>query len=231
MEIQNLIDEYINFIKKGISFRRLERGYEITTPFLNDCNDHIQIYVDEIEEGRILLSDGGDTLSYLEDMGVFFKSTRKTMIENAVRSYGVEISKDRCLTIKASARDFPQKKHNLIQAILKVNDMEYTQRTNVASIFADDIEEYFKTYEVPCVRNMSVVGKSGLYQSYDFVLSPYKKLTEKFCKVINNPTKNAIINAIFTCNDTAGFRSSESQFCVFLKLVIEILVLKMLEFG
>ena len=94
MEIQDLIDEYINFIKKGISYRKLETGYEITTPFLNDCNDHIQIYVQDIEKEQIIFSDGGDTLSYLSEIGVSYTGNRKNIIQAALRSYGVEIDKD-----------------------------------------------------------------------------------------------------------------------------------------
>ena len=216
MEIQDLIDEYINFIKKGISYRKLETGYEITTPFLNDCNDHIQIYVQDIEKEQIIFSDGGDTLSYLSEIGVSYTGNRKNIIQAALRSYGVEIDKDECLTIKASVRNAPQQEHNLIQAILKINDMEFTTKSRVASMFADDVAEFFTTNEIPYVRNLGAVGQSGLYQKYDFVLSAFKNVSERFCNVVNNPTRNNIINSIFTCNDTAEVRGPQSSFYIFL---------------
>ena len=216
MEIQDLIDEYISFIKKGISYRKLETGYEITTPFLNDCNDHIQIYIQDIEKDQIIFSDGGDTLSYLSEIGISYTGNRKNIIQAALRSYGVEIDKDECLTIKASVRNAPQQEHNLIQAILKINDMEFTTKSRVSSMFADDVAAYFEKHEIYAMTGMSVMGKSTLYHTYDFLIGRDKYFPERFCNVVNNPTRNSIINTIFSWNDTSGKRRDDSRFYVFL---------------
>lgn len=45
MEIKQLIDDYIHWLKKEITFEKIGEYYEITTPFLNSANDFIQIYV------------------------------------------------------------------------------------------------------------------------------------------------------------------------------------------
>lgn len=44
MEIKQLIDDYIHWLKKEITFEKIGEYYEITTPFLNSANDFIQIY-------------------------------------------------------------------------------------------------------------------------------------------------------------------------------------------
>lgn len=54
MEIKQLIDNYIHWLKKEITFEKIGEYYEITTPFLNSANDFIQIYV-RIDKDTIFL--------------------------------------------------------------------------------------------------------------------------------------------------------------------------------
>ena len=45
MDIQSLLDNYINWLKSEITFSQIGEYYEITTPFLDPSNDYLQIYV------------------------------------------------------------------------------------------------------------------------------------------------------------------------------------------
>ncbi len=217
MDIRSMIDEYIEFLKKEITYRQIERGYEITTPFLNDSNDYMQIYVEEIKgEDNIVLSDGGDTIAYLEDCGVNLTPTRKQMMELACLGLGVRISRERNLFIKSTIKDFAQKKHSLLQAMLKVNDMAYTTQSRCVSMFVDDVAAYFEKNEIYAMTGMSVMGKSTLYHTYDFLIGRDKYFPERFCNAVNNPTRNSIVNTIFSWNDTSDKRKDDSRFYVFL---------------
>ncbi len=216
MDIKLLIDQYVDFLKRGISYREIEKGYEINTPFLDDKNDCIQIYVMDIEGEQILLSDGGAAISNLEDLGVKFTPTRENMLRSIIRAYGVDLTRDKNLTIKATVKDFPRKKHSLIQAILKVGDLCYTTQNRVASVFADDIVEFFHKNDICFIKNMSVIGKTGFVQTYDFVLSSDRNFPERFCTAINKPSRTTITNAIFGWNDTLPQRDEGSKCLVFM---------------
>jgi len=216
MDIKSLIDEYINFLKKGISCREIEKGYEITTPFLDDNNDCIQIYVQDIQDDRILLSDGGMTISGLEDRGVKLTNSREELLHSIIRSYGVELRGESNLVINTSIKDFAQKKHALLQAILKIGDICFTAQTRVASIFAEDIAEFFEQNQIFSMKNMSVRGRTGFVQTYDFVLARDLHFPERFCSAINKPTRSTITNAIFGWNDTFPQRDKDSKCLVFM---------------
>lgn len=45
MSIQKLIDTYAHWLKEEIVFKKMGEFYEITTPFYNNANDCIQIYI------------------------------------------------------------------------------------------------------------------------------------------------------------------------------------------
>lgn len=214
MNMRSMIDEYIDFLKKEITYRQIEKGFEITTPFLNDSNDHMQIYVREIDGEKIILSDGGDSISYLEDCGVNLSPQRWNTIKDICYAYGVRTIDDQ-LIIKTTIKEFPQKKHSLLQAMLKVNDLVYTAQSRVASMFVDDISGYFEKNEMYPSRNVSIIGQSGIYHNYDFLLNKDKYFSERFCNAINAPTKNNVMTTIFMWNDTLNKRNKESRFYVF----------------
>ena len=45
MDIQRLIDDYTQWLRKEIQFEKVGEYYEISTPFLDSANDYIQFYV------------------------------------------------------------------------------------------------------------------------------------------------------------------------------------------
>lgn len=218
MDIKSMIDEYMDFLKQNISYRQIEKGYEITTPFLDDNNDCIQIYVDDINGENIKLSDDGTTISNLLMGGLKLTQTRKQLLYSIVSSYGVELENNN-LTIECKVKDFPSKKHALLQAMLKVGDMSYTSQSRVASMFSEDVAEYFKSYNIPNIQDISVVGKSGFLHTYDFVLARDANFCERFCNAINRPTKTTVFNTIFGWQDTLPQRKrkgNDGELCVFL---------------
>ncbi len=214
MDIRSKIDEYIDFLKKSITYRQLEVGYEITTPFLNPSNDHLQIYVQELYDNEIILSDGGDTLSYLSETATLYPE-RKNIIKNMAKSYGVSLSTYDELTIKTSPKDFAQKEHGLIQAMLKVYDLSFTSRTKSASGFVDEVASYFARNEIPFSKDIIKLGRTGYNQKYDFLLNAYKRFPERFCDAISPNLSNAF-TTIFSWTDIEENRAPNSQFYVFI---------------
>ena len=44
MDIQKLIDNYTSWLRSEITFEKVGEYYEITTPYLDNANDHLLIY-------------------------------------------------------------------------------------------------------------------------------------------------------------------------------------------
>jgi len=56
--IQPWIDKYVAWLKDKTSLRQLEDWIEITTPYLDRHNDHLQIYAKRLNGGYLLTDDG-----------------------------------------------------------------------------------------------------------------------------------------------------------------------------
>lgn len=67
-EAKKMVNDYTNWLKDGMSFREIDRYVEITTPFLDRHNDHIQLYLSK-EKSSYILTDDGYTINDLSISG------------------------------------------------------------------------------------------------------------------------------------------------------------------
>ena len=122
-EIQNLLDEYLVWLKDRTILKSINNWVEITTPYIDRHNDYIQIYAKKTSPGNFILSDDGYTISDLESTGCKLDSPkRKDLLNMTLNGYGIKLEQNALLTT-ATNSTFPLKKHNLIQSILAVNDL------------------------------------------------------------------------------------------------------------
>jgi len=116
---KNLINDYIEWLRQNISIKEINSMHEITTPFLDNHNDHIQIYIKKSDSG-LILTDNGQTITNLRLSGFEFTPEKKQILNSTLKSFGVQLI-DEELVAKTTPENFPQKKHNLIQAILYIS--------------------------------------------------------------------------------------------------------------
>lgn len=214
MDIQKMIDEYARWLKSEITFERIGEYFEITTPYLDSANDYLQIYVRQDGED-LFFTDDGYTINSLKMGGFQFTPPRKAHLNRILSQYGVKLCGDE-LTTKATPRDFPQKKHLLIQAMLRVDDMFAMSKSKVASLFLDDIQEFFAEKDIYYSENVQFTGTSGFSHSYDFLLQRTRNKPERLCQAVNVPNKTSMSNILFSWNDTKPVRKSDSQLVVIL---------------
>ena len=213
MDVKKYIDEYTEWLKGEITYSQVGEYYEINTPFLDNNNDYIQIYVRQ-DGNDIYFTDDGYTINELEMEGIKFTSARKQQLIYILNQYGVHLDGYE-LSLKAPANEFAKKKHIFIQCLLKVNDMYMLSHSRVSSIFLDDIMEFFERREIYPIENVQFAGISGFIHNYDFALQKTKNNPERICLAINNANKSAIGNIIFSWNDTKpSRRNSDTQLIV-----------------
>ena len=166
MDIQKLIDEYATWLRKEITFEKIGEYYEITTPYLDNASDYLQIYVRQ-DGDELYFTDDSATIHNLKMNGFQFTATRKRHLLRILNQYGVKLNGDE-LIAKAPTHSFAQKKHLFIQAMLRIDDMFTISKSKVASLFLDDIQEFFEEKEIYYSDNVQFTGISGFAQNYDF---------------------------------------------------------------
>lgn len=210
-----MIDEYLEWLKNGLSGKSLDSGCEITTPFLDRHNDHLQIYVQR-NNGKVVLTDDGYTIGDLVQTGMDFGTPkRKQMLDTALKGFGVRLE-GRRLEVDASPRNVGQKMHSLIQSMITVNDMFVMTQERVASLFFEDVKDFLDLHDVRYIDRVKLSGASGFDHLIDFVIPRSSKRPERLLQTINAPTRNTVTSYLFALTDTVSERQGETQALAFL---------------
>jgi hypothetical protein len=208
-DCQDLVNAYIEWLRQKISVESINGVCEITTPFLDRHNDHLQIYVKKSDNGFIL-TDDSYTISDLKLSGCEFTTEkRRQILHSILNGFGVRIEGDE-LTIEARPDNFPQKKHDLLQAILAVNDLFVMAAPMVASLFREDVEKYLRGHQIRFTPSVKFTGKSGLDHSFDFVIPASQSKPERILRAISDPNRQNISLLIFSWTEIAEVRAPDS---------------------
>ena len=217
MDIQQMINDYSSWLKSEISVAQYGQYYELTIPYLDRFNDYLQIYVKQDENGKISITDDGYIIGNLLSGGMSLRanSARKQALDRIIRNYSLQLRGDD-ITATATAQDFPQKKHMMVQAMLAIDDLYETNADKVKNYFAEDMQTFLDANEIFYSRDFSLVGKTGSLYTYDFHFQRTRQKPERFCRTINRLNESNRNLTIFNWIDTREKRNNEGQMIVML---------------
>ena len=208
-DISKLMDQYQVWLKDRTALREIGNAVEITTPFFDRHNDYIQIYARKLDNIYIL-TDDGETIEDLEVSGVSLNTPKRIELLNLTAAgFGVNVS-DKVISVRASPEKFPLAKHSLVQTIIAVNDLFFTARSIVASIFLEDVRSWLDEADVRYIPDTSFIGKTGYTHKFHFAIPKSRQGPERFVQAINNPNKDAAENIVFAWMDTKETRPDDS---------------------
>ncbi len=177
--IESLLSRYWDWVQGQTSVRDLGGTYEITTPYLNRFNDFVQVYAKMIKPSRILVTDGGETM---EEFGLseYSNTTRRwtPIIQEILNGFSIKMNEqDRSLNTEGSIQDFPLATHNLIQAILAINDVGYMSgsgRSTIQSAFRKQVDHELASFDWEVKSNPKFQGGSGVPRKFHFMVKSEK---------------------------------------------------------
>jgi len=216
-EIQDLLDKYVAWLKDQTVLRQVDDWVEITTPYLDRHNDHVQFYAKRTD-GGFVLTDDGYTIRDLEMSGCTLDSRkRQDLLRVTLNGFGVQREGD-ALTVSASSHDFPRRKHNLVQAMLAVNDLFYLAQPMVASLFVEDVTNWFDLSGIRFTPNVKFTGKSGYDHMFDFVIPASRQTSqpERIVRAINRPNRENAESVAWAWHDTREVRPEDARAYAFL---------------
>lgn len=103
------------------------------------------------------------------------------------------------------------RKHNLVQAMLAVNDMFYLAVPMVASLFYEDVVAWLDVHEVRYTPKVKFTGKTGYDHLFDFVIPKSRRQPERIVQTINRPSRETAQAVVLLWIDTKEVRPPESR--------------------
>jgi len=211
-EVQNLIDQYFAWLKDKTVLKQVaDEWVEVTTPHLDRHNDCLQIYVRR-ENGAYIMVDDGYIINDLLSSGCKLDTPkREELLSMTLAGFGVE-KNDGVLQVRATKGNFALKKHNLLQAMLAVNDMFYLARPKATNLFYEDVAAWLDQSEIRYTPKIKFAGKSGYDHMFDFVIPMSKKNPERIIQTIANPSRGTAESVVLKWLDTRDARPVHSAY-------------------
>lgn len=211
-DIDKLMDDYVRWIKDKTVLKQVDGDWaEITTPHLDRHNDCIQIYVKRQNNG-FTLTDDGYTLTDLEISGCPLDTPkRQELLKSTLAGFGVQQEPNNRLTVHATAENFPLRKHNLLQAMLAVNDLFYLAAPTVQSLYYEDVRQWLDDSDIRYTPGPRFTGKSGYDHMFDFVIPKSRSQPERMLQAVTNPKKDSVKDVMFKWMDTKDTRPTEAK--------------------
>lgn len=212
-DVDLLANSYLSWLRNDVSANSLsETISELTTPFVDRHNDHLQIYAERRSPDLFLLTDDGYILSELKSSGVETRGKkREELIKRLLAGHGVRLE-GRELQTDATTADLGKRIHGLVQAMLSVDDMFVLTQPSIRPLFLQEVERFFDDREVRYTSAAKFAGKSGLDHLINFVIPKSKRAPERFVQVMNTPRRDRVENFLFAVNDTKSARQGDVDF-------------------
>lgn len=209
-EVQSLLDRYRVWLKDRTSLRQIDGWVEITTPYLDRHNDCLQIYVKR-SNGGFVLTDDGYTVEDLELSGCRIDGPRRrALFETTIHGFGVKTN-EKALEVRATEGDFASRKHDLVQAMLAVNDLFHLASPTTVVLFHEDVFAWLDRSGIRYTPNVRFVGKSSYGHRFDFVVPKSNDRPERMVRSINRPDRETAQAAAFSWIDIRDARPAESR--------------------
>lgn len=138
--------------------RREDGKHMISTPFSYPDGDHYSIYVQEVRDGVVRLSDEANTIMRLSydtpNVEKYFRGKSGELIQQIMREHQVEENKGKFF-VDVAVGKIADGVFRLGQALSQVYDLSYLSRERVASTFYEDLDVLLKgliekiTHELP----------------------------------------------------------------------------------
>lgn len=205
------VERYYDWLKQNTFVQEdKDTGWGvISMPFSGLFNDNIAIYVKR-DGNNILLSDDGDTIASLQNVGVTFSSThRKAILDRISRNFGIKVLKNGEITKSVPHEQFPQGKHDILQAIMEITDLRNISSRSVSSLFKEDVRAYFQVNKINVNPQIMLPGKSGINFTFDYLLSNFD--SECLVQTFNVLDKTRLAQFLFGMDEVKENRQKTTE--------------------
>jgi hypothetical protein len=127
-----------------------------------------------------------------------------------LNGFGVQLE-EKALQVHASPENFALRKHNLVQAMLAVNDMFFLAVPMVSSLFYEDVIAWLDTHEIRFTPKVKFTGKTGYDHLFDFVIPKSRRQPERIIQAINRPSRDTAQSVVLSWVDTKEVRPPDSR--------------------
>lgn len=207
-QIRNLLKFYESNFHVHVADSRGEKFY-VVSPFLDSRNDAICYCVEACPDGQFVVHDNGAAMTDLEMSGCeVSQGKRKEILQRILARNSVSLDDNRRLSVQVKAEHLAKAQARLIKCMQDMTGLALLTRSNVAQVFSNDVEKWFKEQNVTYKTNVSVKG-TGFSHEFDFLVQTRE--CNSYCQIIRHFDKSVAKSLALTSSDLQSMLQIESE--------------------
>lgn len=147
-------------------------GYQaLVTPFFYPDRDHVELFLRQLSDGQIEVSDLGQTVMKLADYGFLphVSPKRRAMVFQITSGLNIRYQAG-AFFVLAGESEIGTRSWDLLLAIQKLSDLVFTVGTYTRATFGDEFENYIIQRRATYERGVQIALPTGYRFSADFVM-------------------------------------------------------------
>ncbi len=173
MECESVIRGYLEKIKAEFTCEPSDGRLKLITPYLYPDNDLVEVYVEELPNGRVRVTDLGETTRHLHTQGFdVFASPKRKFIAETTASRVNALFENGVIKKEGTLEELGPMLFDVIVAARGVADLIYTSRAYEPAPFVDEVAEFLKEHQFHFEQRVPVRGTSGREYRVAFWVKP-----------------------------------------------------------
>ena len=151
---KHLSDEFDAFERSGACF--------VVTPFLRHDNDPVVLRIDEEGDGRVVITDGGETIDYLRLSGYAVRRNApfRKQLQVIEQSFGVDVEDEEIL-LETDERHIGEALATVARAAQHTSYLVFRRRARSKVRFEERVEVELISVGARYERDLTVPGRTG----------------------------------------------------------------------
>lgn len=162
MQCAEIVAGYLGTLEAGFACVPFERGVQIITPYVYPNNDLIELYVEDLPNNLIRVTDLGETLRNLDSQGfdVSVSPRRKFLLKTILSRTNAEFMEGRIEKV-GRVEDIGNLLFDVLVAARGTADLIYTSKVYEPALFVDEVKDFLAGHEIRFVPNIRLMGQTG----------------------------------------------------------------------
>jgi hypothetical protein len=171
MTCETAVRNYLDKIKADFTCRQTNGRLKIITPYLYPDNDLIEVYVEELPNGRARVTDLSEAARHLHAQGFdLFASPKRKFIAETAASRVSAVFESGAISKEGSLEELGTLLFDVIGAVRGVADLIYTSRAYEPAPFVEEVADFLREHQFRFERRAPVRGASGKEYRVPFVV-------------------------------------------------------------
>ncbi len=171
-----LVRGYLHHLGEHFSCREQRDRVWIVSPYSYPDGDLVEVSVKEVRPGEAAVTDLGETLRHLANLGFDPRATRKGsyLLEEILKQHRVEVERG-MLVKRVPLHAVGLAMQEVLTACLAVSHLVFLSRGFRPATFAEEVAHYLVEWEVRFVRQHPEMGRTGKRYFIDFLIRGRKR--------------------------------------------------------